>query len=298
MQSLTGTDREGLLQVTVPDTDLETTACPFCAFPGSTIIHAFPPHNIVRCGSCGLVYLNPRPKESVASRLYEGDGYFGHEGAAGYEDYASQEESLRITFRRFLGELDRLGMTGGSLLEVGCGYGYFLDEARRHFRSRAGLDLSLKAAARAREMTGADVRTGGPGALPAGEQFDQIIAINVIEHVYDPVPFLNSLYSRLSPGGWLALATPDIGSFWHRLLGRRWPSFKIPEHVAFYDAGTLSRLLAGAGLIEVRKIPFAHAFPLGLIAKKMGARLSDRLGRVPVWLPRTMVALGARRGHG
>ena len=46
-------------------------------------------------------------------------------GACGYADtsYTAQESALRATFKRFLHNLADRRLTGGTLLEVGCGYG-------------------------------------------------------------------------------------------------------------------------------------------------------------------------------
>ena len=52
------------------------------------------------------------------------------------------------------------GLTGGDLLEIGCGYGYLLDEARAFFERRVGTEFSPQGAEIAR-ATGAEVFVGG-----------------------------------------------------------------------------------------------------------------------------------------
>ena len=75
---------------------------------------------------------------------YMKEDYF-EGGEAGYDSYADQEASLRMTFRRLLSELSERGICGGSVLDVGCGYGYFLSEASDHFSKRFGTDFSAGA---------------------------------------------------------------------------------------------------------------------------------------------------------
>jgi SAM-dependent methyltransferase len=143
------------------------------------------------------------------------------------------------------------------------------------------------------------VITGGVDALPAGSTFDLIVAAHVVEHVYDPRSFVNGLLALLRPGGVVVLGTPDMGSAWRRVLGRRWPSFKIPEHVTYFDVRTLGRLMREAGLEDVRPFPFLHAFPLALVTKKVGlgfvGRLAGRFGATPIWLPATTLSASGRR---
>ena len=223
----------------------------------------------------------------------DGDYFAG----GGYTDYAAQEVSLRRTFRRLLARLSRKGLTGGDVLEIGCGFGYFLDEAAHHFGNRYGAEMSAAAAARAAEA-GATIFTGGFDAVPADLRVDLVVAFHVIEHVYDPHAFLADALKVARPGGSVVLAAPDMAGFWRHLLGHRWPSFKIPEHVAFYDRGTLSRLMRDAGLTDLRPVPYLHDFPLGEIVAKAGLRLPATLCHLPVPLPATTVCLAGRRPAG
>jgi hypothetical protein len=77
-------------------------------------------------------------------------------------------------------------------------------------------------------------------------------------------------------------------------MGRRWPSFKVPEHVLYFDYLTLSSLMYRTGLTDVQKLPYPHAFPLGLITAKFGFKLPRWLGRLNVWVPATTVAACGR----
>lgn len=272
---------------------VERCACPLCGADAPLATpYAEPPFAIARCGGCGLWYLNPRLTVEDTRRFYESDDYFGG-GSAGYADYGSQERSLRATFRRLLGALRARGATGGELLEVGCGPGYLLDEAGAFFDGRAGVELSPAAAREARARTGAEV-FGGNAEIPPDRRFDCVIATHVIEHIHDPVPFVADLAGRLRPGGSLVLAAPDMGSLFRHAMGRRWPSFKYPEHVSFFDRRTLARLLGTAGLTGTQRVPYPHAFPLSLVLAKAGLRGPAWTERVDVTLPATTVCLMAR----
>lgn len=216
-------------------------------------------------------------------------------GACGYADasYARQEFALRATFKRLLHNLADRRLTGGALLEVGCGYGYLLDEARPYFDRRVGTEFSLEGAEIAR-ATGAEVFVGGIEQISAEGKFDCILAIQVIEHVYQPLTFVKQLIRHTQPGGHVMVATPDIGGVLRKAMGRYWPSFKVPEHVGYFDFRTLSRLMEKVGLSDVRRLPYPHAFPLGLITAKFGFNIPSSLGCLEVWVPATTVAAYGR----
>jgi hypothetical protein len=121
-----------------------------------------------------------------------------------------------------------------------------------------------------------------------------VIATQVIEHVYEPLLFVERLANHTKPGGHIVLATPDIGGVLRKVMSRRWPSFKAPEHVLYFDFRTLSLLMRRAGLNDVRRLPYPHAFPLGLIAGKFGFTLPSLVAHLKVWVPATTVAAYGR----
>jgi len=274
--------------------DMEHVACPLCgssATRGRRFSH--PPFDVIRCGNCELWRLSPRLPEAKIQELYGDESYFeGSEG--GYADYDTQEGSLRKTFRILLENMSRSGLCGGRLLEVGCGYGFFLDEARPYFAYREGTEFSRTGVDRSSAFAD-KVHLGGLAALPPAARYDCIVALQVIEHVYDPVPFVRRLRDHLADGGLLLLSTPNMGSLWRKLFGSRWPSFKIPEHVAFYDSTTLPRLFRGAGFEQPRAVTHPHAFPLEEVFGKLHLRFVGRF--VPGWIviPNTVIAFAARR---
>lgn len=245
---------------------------------------------------------------------YRDAAYFEGGDGPGYTNYLAQEPTLRRTFRRLLRSMQRLGMTGpasahgpaGRLLEVGSAYGFFLDEAKPFFAYRAGTEFSEAGAAAASRYADR-IYVGGLEALPDsshGGQFDTIVLIHTIEHVYDPVALLRGLMQHLVPGGWIVLATPEMGGFWRPLLGRHWPFWKPPEHVAYYTARSLRDLLQRAGCAEVRRMPYVSYFPLSLVREKLTPwrKAADETNGdasgdagVAIWMPATTVAAAGRR---
>lgn len=277
--------------MSLPDKiQLETTSCPLCgAGNGKPTRFDFTPYKLARCAECGLYFCATRPTPESAAELYTRHDYFEGQG---YASYAAQEPALRLTFRRFLRKLNDRFPLQGALLEIGCGYGYLLDEARPYFQSRVGTDFSPQAAKQAATY-GAKIYQGDIAGLPPNDRYDCIILAHVIEHVYQPVPLLRAIREKLKPGGVVAVATPNIGSLWFPLMGRKWSSFKIPEHVAFYNRQTLGRLLTSAGFKDISVIPYLHAFPLALIANKLDMRLPASIGQWSCWIPGTTIALAA-----
>jgi SAM-dependent methyltransferase len=273
--------------------DFETTACPLCNSKHARSAYSqFSPYIVLQCITCRFFYLSPRLTESAMIAEYCKDNYFeGNEG--GYDSYLAQESALQGTFQRFTANLKRNSIHGNSLLEIGCGYGYLLEAAQQDFRIRVGMDFSAKAVERAGQF-GTKVYQGGLDSLPSGEKFDCVVATHVIEHVYNPLEFLMNLKKRLNEDGTIIIATPHMGSLWRFGMGHRWPSFKLPEHILYFDYQSLTRLMKQAGFTNLRRFPYPHAFPLPLIASKFNLALPKPLNKFNFWIPGTTLAISGK----
>jgi SAM-dependent methyltransferase len=236
---------------------------------------------ILRCRRCGLGRTE-LPADFDPLRQYD-EGYFQGARADGYADYPGSERVLRREFRAGLQHLLRHGPSSGKLLEVGCAYGYFLEEARARFTG-CGVEPAEGAAAAARAR-GLDVASGTahPEFLATRGPFDAFVLLDVIEHVACPGELLLTLARHARPGAALLLSTGDWGSLSARLLGRRWRLMTPPQHLWFFTRAALQRLLARAGfsVLDVRH-PWKRV-PLELIAYQLGRSLGlqPALQRVP-----------------
>ena len=270
--------------------EYENVPCPLCGRRDHDVLYEqFTPYKIVRCRACKLCYLTPRKIEKIMSTVYQNEKYFAND-SIGYVNYADQESTLRKTFRQFMIDLKKHNLTGGALLDVGCGYGYLLEEARGYFDVRVGIDISQKAVEFARKKAD-HVYLGELTKLPPDEKYDCIIATHVIEHIYHPNAFVKDLISYLKIGGKMIIATPYMGSFWQRLMGHRWPSFKLPEHVLFFDKRTLYYLMKQYNFSKLFFIPYSHAFPLSLVSAKLHVPVLSWFKRLTVWVPATTIAI-------
>jgi SAM-dependent methyltransferase len=135
------------------------------------------------------------------------------------------------------------------LLDVGCGAGFFLDEARARGWRVCGTEYSERALALARgrghEVTQAPVAVDGFEA----NSFDVVTAFEVFEHVKDPLSEAAVLARVLRPGGLLYCTTPNFNSVSRRALGPGWSVIEYPEHLWYFTPRTLRRWLERSGFV-------------------------------------------------
>lgn len=114
------------------------------------------------------------------------------------------------------------GMSPSSVLDIGCGDGFFLRELRPHVDGHAyfaGIDRDKESIAKACEM-GADCRVGELEELLPFEsaKFDVVFAGEIIEHVADPDFLLSEIKRVLKVNGVLVLTTPNLLCWYNRIL--------------------------------------------------------------------------------
>jgi SAM-dependent methyltransferase len=226
-------------------TDPQTLLCPSCArSTAQRFLYRKNGCDILRCEECGIGRAEAGGFDPTA---YYTDGYFSGAHADGYVDYGGAEPVLRREFARAVDFLRRY-RDGGKLLEIGCAYGFFLQEAKRHF-GVAGIEVAEGAVAHCRRA-GLDVSQGvaEPQTLDRVGCLDAIVMLDVIEHLPDPRGTLALCVQQLNPGGVIMLTTGDFGSGIARLAGEKWRLMTPPQHLWFFTQESMRRLAASLGL--------------------------------------------------
>ncbi|MEE8425406.1 MAG: class I SAM-dependent methyltransferase [Elusimicrobiota bacterium] len=204
------------------------------------------------CLGCGLVYTSPRLKAQDIHR-----GYVEVED----RDYSAESDSRCMNAYLGLARI-RKHVPGGSLLEIGCSTGFFLNAARTTYEV-VGVEPSRWAARCARKRLGLEIAapTMEEARFPAAH-FDAVALIDVIEHVADPSALISEISRVLKPKGVLYLVTPDIGSFSARLLRGKWWGLR-PAHLFYFSRRTLRAMLEKAGFEVVSMRSYGRIFTWG-----------------------------------
>ena len=167
----------------------------------------------------------------------------------------------------------RLRGGGLTMLDAGAGNGGFTIFAAKQGNECLGLSFSeaeMSAAARRAALCGTDrarfeirdLREVGEEGLGA---FDEIICLEVIEHLLDDAGLMRKLAASLGPGGRILLTTPHLS---HRpLRGERLSDSEDGGHVRWgYSEAGLRELAAGASL---------RAVEVGCVSGVVSQRLTD-----------------------
>jgi SAM-dependent methyltransferase len=141
---------------------------------------------------------------------------------------------------------------GGTLLDLGCSSGSFLESLKGEPWKLYGIEMSADGAKTAAARSGAQVFVGDVQDAPfPRESFDVITCFDVLEHVYDPRRVMARVGEWLKPGGIFYVLVPNIDSAESRVFGSYWHGLELPRHISHFSPASLRSLAGTAGLSEV-----------------------------------------------
>jgi len=147
-------------------------------------------------------------------------------------------------------ELLRPFATGGSLVDIGAGFGLFARAASNAGYDVTAVEMDDRCCAYLERVVGVRViRSDAPDEALA--QLDAVRAVtlwHVLEHLPRPWDLLAAAADRLEPGGVIVIATPNPDSLQFRLLGARWAHVDAPRHLFLIPLSALTRRAHELGL--------------------------------------------------
>ncbi len=162
---------------------------------------------------------------------------------------------------------------GASILDVGCGTGFVLEELRKDYDVH-GID-DAEIAVRFCHEKGLDfVERGVLGQSPLSRpSFDLIMFLDVIEHIDDDVGVLRAARELLAPGGSVLIAVPAFQALWSE-------HDVVHHHKRRYSRSSLDRTIRAAGLASrwtsfYNSLLFPAIFAARMVGRLRGGSASD-----------------------
>lgn len=227
--------------------------CYICNSTDISYIFHINNYDIFRCNECTVVFVlfSFENEDDLLLKIYSKDYFNGNQNAenlkVGYKVnyFQTKKKDQIINAKRRLKKIGQMVPGKGKILDVGCAAGFFLKIASDLGWQVTGIEISQEAVEFARTSLDLDVICGRFETTDFKENsFHVITAWDVIEHVLDPVVFVEKAKKLLVPGGLLVLGTPNIGSLAARIRGKKWPILRPPEHLFYFNPVSLDKLLS------------------------------------------------------
>jgi 2-polyprenyl-3-methyl-5-hydroxy-6-metoxy-1,4-benzoquinol methylase len=151
----------------------------------------------------------------------------------------------------------------GTLLDIGCGYGFFLKSASEAGYSVQGMDISSRAIDFANNSLNVSANiTTIQELIKSGKKFQIITLWHVLEHYLDPYFALRTVRDMLMVNGTCILEVPNLHSLKFKLARNKWSGGNHPlYHRTFFTAATLQRAIKEAGFSRFTRLKLSYSLP-------------------------------------
>ncbi len=263
-------------------------SCPLCGSSRSSLVQKEPASSdptrsaaytqrqisVVACSDCSFMYVERDFPESYVNGYYE-------ERAGGgcgltKENFFWWHEAMKHSNRHILSLLGPANSR--RMLDVGCGGGTFLADARDAGWAVSGLEINAEFPEFCRKELGIeDVKVGLISDPPFPDaSFDAVAMLDVLEHMYDPVASVTQCARLLKPGGVLVVKSPNGAvqlrkEHVKKALRRGDGYVATIGHLNQFTPQTLSLAFRKGGLEPVMVRP-AQSFQEGIVGDGFTAR--------------------------
>jgi SAM-dependent methyltransferase len=205
---------------------------------------------------------------------------------------------------------------GARVLDVGCGVGRWSRRLARRGAAVTGIDLSPTMIAQARQRAAADgvsgrcrFETQDLRDLDAGDQFDLVLGVTVLQHILDPLALreaVRRMTDHLAPGGRMVLleaAPTRIASHCDTSIFR---ARRRAEYLELFDAcGLTVRTITGVDpapfkyslLPHIKRLPRPLAITATTLASVLSLPIDGVFGRYAADRSWHAVFVLERRSH-
>jgi 2-polyprenyl-3-methyl-5-hydroxy-6-metoxy-1,4-benzoquinol methylase len=216
---------------------------------------------------CGFLFTNPRPTKEIIHKYYQSDSYISHSNKTQSLKDLLYKAVRSIAVRQKVGLLNAIAVKR-TMLDFGCGTGYFLAACQKDGWNVTGIEPDPDARKYASENTSAAIYPGIDD-IPTDHKYQVISLWHVLEHVHDLNETLIKLKQHLEKTGRLVIAVPNISSYDARLYKEQWAAYDVPRHLYHFSQDTMKTLMDNHQLRIKRTIPMKYdAYYVSLMSEK------------------------------
>ncbi len=255
---LSNEDRQEMCHL-IQSINVVTPVCAACGAMLPEIIARFRHRSYYRCSECRMLGLYL----FEAREVNYGHDYFGEEYRQQYgRTYLEDFDAIKAMGHSRL-KLVKKYKSEGSLLDIGCAFGPFLQAAEENGFEVYGTDISEVGTEYIRNVLGYPVLQGQfPEMNPAVEfnvlNFDVVSLWYVIEHFPQLHPVLSCLSTITSPGGILAFSTPNASGVSARLSLTDFLENSPDDHYTLWSPRSAKLILKKYGFKVLRTRVTGH----------------------------------------
>ncbi len=202
--------------------------------------------SIVSCETCGFLLTNPVPKKNEINKYYLSENYISHSNSnKGLFNFLYQTIRKYTTYKKT--KIINKLVKKGSVLDIGCGTGEFLNSCRKFGYKITGIEPSSTAREKALKNHKINISNKTNLSQFKKGEFDCITMWHSLEHVYELQNTLKEIQRILSDDGILIIAVPNHKSWDASYYKEFWAAWDVPIHLWHFSKKTIMNLLNNYG---------------------------------------------------
>lgn len=224
--------------------------------------------SIVECSSCHFKFTNPRPETNKLGEYYKSEDYISHSNTSKGFINATYQTVRKYTLLKKLQLISKFYKTG-SLLDIGCGTGEFLNICQNAKWKVIGIEPDSNARKSAIEKYSLIVKPEEEISKLIDNSFDIITMWHVLEHVPRLNDRIEELRRLLKPNGVIIVAVPNCNSLDATIYKQEWAAYDVPRHLYHFTPADIERLFRKHGLKLVNTLPMIFdSFYVSMLSEK------------------------------
>ncbi len=244
-------------------TNIIIQICPACSsrnnkkiFTTSDYLVSGESFEIMECNDCSLRFTSPIPNENEIGDYYKSKEYISHTGKGNsiinqiyrivqyFTLWSKKKKAMKFSH-----------MKSGSILDIGCGTGKFLETMKQSGWTINGVETNDSARDIAESATGS-VIFNQADFFVSKQKYDVITLWHSLEHLYDLKKYLNKISLSLNANGIIMIAVPNYQSYDAECFKQDWAAYDVPRHLYHFSFEAISKL------IDKYNLKFIHSMQL------------------------------------
>ena len=224
--------------------------------------------NIVKCTSCEFKFTNPIPELTKLGNYYKSDEYISHSNTNKGFVNSCYQIVRKYTLIKKLKLISKFYKTG-SILDIGCGTGEFLNTCKLAKWNVLGIEPDQDARRMAQNNFSIDVRPEEELRNLKDESFDVITMWHVLEHVPNLKERVKELKRLIKPKGIIIIAVPNCSSLDAKIYKEYWAAYDVPRHLYHFTPKDIELLMRGFDMKVDSILPMVFdSFYVSLLSEK------------------------------
>lgn len=225
---------------------------------------------LCRCSSCGFTLTQDFPDQSSIGQYYDAPDYISHTDTRKGIINRLYHTARNISLKSKVNLVKKYShASSNTLLDIGCGTGYFLDAIAKQQWKVLGIEKSESVRNHTRQRLSLEIEDSDYLSSITSESFNTVTLWHVLEHIENLNETLDNIYRILKRDGTVFVALPNKKSSDALHYKEYWAAYDVPRHLWHFSPPDFEQLAKKHGFTVVKqKTMYFDPFYISMLSEK------------------------------